>query len=66
MSSLVSDSSLSDSLSSSILFRLRVLGIEVTFCVFLPLFFFFLDNLEDFLVSFEGVLTTFLKLFIVS
>jgi hypothetical protein len=66
ISSSASDSSLLDSLSSSTLFRLRVSGVEATFYAFLPLFFFFLDNLEDFLASFEGVLTIFLKLFMVS
>jgi hypothetical protein len=66
MSLLVANSSLLDSLLSSTLFRLRFLGIEVTFYTFLLLFFFFLDNLEDFLVSFKGILTIFLKLFIVS
>jgi hypothetical protein len=66
MSLLVSNSSLLDSLSSSTLFYLRFSGIKVTFYIFLLLFFFFLDNLEDFLVSFKGVLIIFLKLFIVS
>jgi len=67
MSLLVADSSLLDSLLSFTLFYLRFSGIEVTFYTFLLLFFFFfLEDLEDFLVFFEGFLIIFLKLFIVS
>ena len=42
MSSSAADSSLSD---SSTLFRLRFSGIGATFCAFLSLFFFFLEDL---------------------
>ncbi|KAH8746753.1 hypothetical protein BGZ57DRAFT_917376 [Hyaloscypha finlandica] len=64
MSSSAADSSLLDSLLSSTLFRLSFSGIGATFYTFLLLFF-FLEDLEGFLVFFEGVLTIFLKLFIV-
>ena len=66
ISSSAANSSLLNSLFSSTLFYLRFSGIKVTFYTFLLLFFFFLEDLEDFLVSFKGVLITFLKLFIVS
>ncbi|KAH8743311.1 hypothetical protein BGZ57DRAFT_919775, partial [Hyaloscypha finlandica] len=49
---------------SSTLFYLRFLGIRATFYTFLLLFFFFLEDLEGFLVFFKGVLIIFLKLFI--
>ncbi|KAH8742563.1 hypothetical protein BGZ57DRAFT_919982, partial [Hyaloscypha finlandica] len=58
------NSSLLDSSLSSTLFYLRFLGIGVTFYIFLLLFF-FLEDLEGFLVFFKGVLIIFLKLFIV-
>ncbi|KAH8775872.1 hypothetical protein BGZ57DRAFT_892487, partial [Hyaloscypha finlandica] len=64
ISSSAANSSLSDSSLSSTLFRLSFSGIGVTFYTFLLLFF-FLEDLEGFLVFFEGVLTIFLKLFIV-
>jgi len=64
MSLLVTNSSLLDSLLSSTLFRLSFSGIGVTFYTFLLLFF-FLEDLEGFLVFFKEVLTIFLKLFIV-
>jgi len=64
MSSLVANSSLLDSLLSSTLFRLSFSGIGVAFYTFLLLFF-FLEDLEGFLAFFKGVLTIFLKLFII-
>ncbi|KAH8789839.1 hypothetical protein BGZ57DRAFT_878370, partial [Hyaloscypha finlandica] len=56
--------SLLDSSLSSTLFYLSFSGIRVTFYTFLSLFF-FLEDLEGFLAFFKGVLTIFLKLFIV-
>ena len=64
MSSSVANSSLLDFSLSSTLFRLSFLDIGVTFYTFLLLFF-FLEDLEGFLVFFKGVLIIFLKLFIV-
>ncbi|KAH8752852.1 hypothetical protein BGZ57DRAFT_912358 [Hyaloscypha finlandica] len=64
ISSSAANFSLLDSSLSSTLFYLSFLGIGVTFYTFLLLFF-FLEDLEDFLVFFEGVLMIFLKLFIV-
>ncbi|KAH8757392.1 hypothetical protein BGZ57DRAFT_908523, partial [Hyaloscypha finlandica] len=64
ISSSAANSSLLDSLLSSTLFYLRFSGIGATFYTFLLLFF-FLEDLESFLVFFKGVLTIFLKLFIV-
>jgi len=64
MSLLAANSSLLDSSLSSTLFHLSFLGIGATFYTFLLLFF-FLEDLEGFLVFFKGVLIIFLKLFIV-
>jgi len=64
MSLLVANSSLLDSSLSSTLFYLSFSSIGVTFYTFLLLFF-FLEDLEGFLVFFKGGLTIFLKLFIV-
>jgi hypothetical protein len=64
MSSSAANFSLLDSSLSSTLFRLSFSSIGVTFYTFLLLFF-FLEDLEGFLVFFKGVLIIFLKLFIV-